>query len=430
MSAAIEVRDVSKKFRINHERHQSLKERVVRFGRRSPSEDFWALRDIEFDVEEGETVGLLGHNGSGKSTLLKCVGGILQPTAGEIRTRGRLASLLELGAGFHPDLTGRENVFLNAQILGLKTRDIETRFDEIVEFAELEQFIDQQVKHYSSGMYVRLGFAVATNVDPDVLLVDEVLAVGDEAFQRKCLERVRLFQRQGRTIVFVTHAADLVRQICDRAVVLNHGEMIDVGPPGEAIRTFRESLNERVQLRDSTVPAEPIDAGLVTAVDEPAHEEAPAAAAVPRPGGNGEVQITDVRMEYPQCDERPYLLPNEPLTIAVRYHARRRVDDVVFAINVHDVEGRLVYGANTDVLHTDPGSVEGDGWLRFEFERVPLLDGSYAVTLGIHSHDIGTIYDHHDADHRFQVMNPGQTVGQVEMAASIVLSESVRQEAG
>ena len=185
--------------------------------------DFWALRDIDLDIAEGETVGLLGHNGSGKSTLLKCVGGILSPTEGEIRVRGRIASLLELGAGFHPDLTGRENVFLNASILGMAKRDIEQRLDEIVAFAELEAFIDEQVKHYSSGMYVRLGFAVAINVEPDVLLVDEVLSVGDEAFQQKCLDRVRGFQQDGRTIIFVSHAADLVRRICDRVMVLDHG---------------------------------------------------------------------------------------------------------------------------------------------------------------------------------------------------------------
>jgi ABC-2 type transport system ATP-binding protein len=245
--AAIEISQVSKRFRVNHQRHADLKGRILSIGRRAPREDFWALQELSFEVADGETVGLLGHNGSGKSTLLKCVAGIMQPSTGFIKTVGRTASLLELGAGFHPELTGRENVFMNGQILGLKNRDIERRFDEIVEFAELEQFIDQQVKHYSSGMYVRLGFAVATNVDPDVLLIDEVLAVGDEAFQRKCLNRIRQFQREGRTMMFVSHSPELVRQICDRAVVLDHGQMIDIGPPGEAIRTFRESLMRGTQ---------------------------------------------------------------------------------------------------------------------------------------------------------------------------------------
>src|SRR6516164_6596685 len=189
---------------------------MVHFGR-IPWDPFWALQDVDFDVEQGSTVGMLGHNGSGKSTLLKCVAGILQPTAGEILTRGRVAALLELGAGFNHELTGRENVYMNASILGLSKKETERIFDDIVAFAELEKFIDMQVRHYSSGMYVRLGFAVVMNVDPDILLVDEVLSVGDESFQRKCLDRVKLFQKEGRTILFVTHAADLVRQVCDHA---------------------------------------------------------------------------------------------------------------------------------------------------------------------------------------------------------------------
>jgi ABC-2 type transport system ATP-binding protein len=293
---AIEVEAVAKRFRVSTERHSSLKERVIRFGRRRPATDFWALRGVSFEVQEGQTVGLLGHNGSGKSTLLKCVGGILRPTEGEIRTKGRLASLLELGAGFHPDLTGRENVYLNASILGMSRRDIDARFDDIVGFAELEQFIDQQVKHYSSGMYVRLGFSVATNVDPDVLLVDEVLAVGDEAFQRKCLDRIKAFQRDGRTIVFVTHAADLVRQICDRAVVLDHGQMIAWGAPSEAVRAFREAMYRFGEDGDGD-----------TERAEPRHGE--------------RVRIRTVVVEYPEPG-RPYVRNGEPSTSASRRSSR------------------------------------------------------------------------------------------------------------
>ncbi|HVJ95842.1 MAG TPA: ABC transporter ATP-binding protein [Acidimicrobiia bacterium] len=231
MGAAIEVQNVSKQFRLYHEHYTSLKERVIHFGR-IPFEPFMALKDVDFDIEQGTTVGLLGHNGSGKSTLLKCIAGILQPSTGEIRTHGRLAALLELGAGFNPELTGRENIFLNASILGLSKKDTALIFDDIVAFAELEKFIDMQVRHYSSGMYIRLGFAVAVNVDPEILLVDEVLSVGDEAFQRKCLERVSKFQKEGRTILVVTHAADLVRQTCSRAIVLDHGVVVADGPPG------------------------------------------------------------------------------------------------------------------------------------------------------------------------------------------------------
>jgi ABC-2 type transport system ATP-binding protein len=244
MTAAIEVNNVSKRFRLQHERYSSLKERAIHFGRVT-TEDFWALQNVSFEVEEGTTVGLLGHNGSGKSTLLKCIAGILLPTSGEIRTRGRVAALLELGAGFHPDLSGRENVYLNASLLGLSKKEVDSKFDEIVAFAELEPFIDNQVKYYSSGMYVRLGFAVAVNTDPDILIVDEVLAVGDEMFQRKCLDRVKVFQREGRTIVVVTHAADTIRQVCDLAGVFDKGHLVAFGEPGDAVRAFREHLMSR-----------------------------------------------------------------------------------------------------------------------------------------------------------------------------------------
>ncbi|HMK63827.1 MAG TPA: ABC transporter ATP-binding protein, partial [Acidimicrobiales bacterium] len=238
-AVAVDVVDVSKHFRLYQEKYQSLKERVLHAGR-NPYEDFWALKDVGFQVTQGETVGILGRNGSGKSTLLKLVSGILQPTHGYIEVRGSLAALLELGAGFQPELSGRDNIYLNASLLGLSTREVDKRFDEIVAFAELEHFIDNQVKFYSSGMFVRLGFAVAVNVDPDVLVVDEVLAVGDENFQRKCLARIKEFQDDGRTILFVTHSAELVRQICDRAVVLEEGRVIGLGTAGEAIHVYHQ----------------------------------------------------------------------------------------------------------------------------------------------------------------------------------------------
>jgi ABC-2 type transport system ATP-binding protein len=240
-STAITASGVGKRFRLHHKRATSLKERLL-LARTSTSEEFWALRDVTLEVGGGETVGLIGPNGSGKSTLLKVLAGILAPTTGTVEVRGRIASLLELGAGFNGELTGRENVYLNASILGLTRREIDRQFDSIVDFAELEPFIDNQVKHYSSGMYVRLGFAVAAHVDPDVLLVDEVLAVGDEAFAAKCLAKVAEFQAQGRTILFVTHGLDQVGQVCDRAVVLNQGRMLFDGEPAEAVSRLRAFL--------------------------------------------------------------------------------------------------------------------------------------------------------------------------------------------
>ena len=379
---AIEVEHVSKRFRLTNERHLSLKERAVRIGRigrrRRGTGELLALNDISFEVEQGQTIGLLGHNGSGTSTLLKCVGGILQPSQGVIRTAGRVASLLELGAGFHPDLTGRENVFLNASILGMSKRDIEQRFDEIVGFAELERFIDQQVKHYSSGMYVRLGFSVATNVDPDVLLVDEVLAVGDESFQRKCLDRVREFQKQGRTIVFVTHAADLVRQICDRAMVLDHGDVVAWATPSEAVRTFREHL---------------LAGG---------HDDEGDAAAETEHGR--ELRIRGVDIEYPERD-RPYVRNGESLTIRIRYEALRPIDDAVFVFSLHGNDGHIVFGQNTWGLGHGLPTLEGPGEVSFVIPSVSLLEGTYPLTVGVHSREGGVVFDWWEQHDHVDVLN-------------------------
>src|SRR6478735_1597617 len=268
--AAIEIDSVTKVFKIYREKAQSAKERVIRLGR-NPYERFRALDNVSITVAEGETMALLGHNGSGKSTLLKCVSGTLRPTSGRIVIPAdqRLAALLELGAGFHGDLTGRENVYLNGSILGFSKSQVDVIFDDIVEFAELQDFIDNQVKPYSSGMYARLGFAVAINVEPDILVIDEVLSVVDVAFQRKCVERIKQFQRSGRTILVVSHAAELVRQIADRAAVLDHGYVVDIATPGEAIRTFRETLARRgIQLPDDSLLEPPPSA--VAPTGEPA----------------------------------------------------------------------------------------------------------------------------------------------------------------
>jgi ABC-2 type transport system ATP-binding protein len=377
-ASSIEVEAVSKRFRLSTERHSSLKERVVRVGRRRPAEELWALRDVSIEVAQGETVGLLGHNGSGKSTLLKCIGGILQPTEGVIRTAGRLASLLELGAGFHPDLTGRENVFLNASILGMSKRDIAARFDDIVAFAELERFIDQQVKHYSSGMYVRLGFSVATNVDPDVLLVDEVLAVGDEAFQRKCLDRVRQFQKEGRTIVFVTHAADLVRQICDKAAVLDHGELVAWGAPSESVRVFRETM-------------------LAGGHDDAGDEDAETA-------HGRELRLRKVDIEYPDPTRR-YVRNGEPLTIRIAYDALKPVEDAVFVFSLHGNDGHIVFGQNTWGLGHGLPTLEGPGEVTFSIASTALLEGSYPLTVGVHSRAGGAVFDWWEQHDHVDVLN-------------------------
>src|SRR6185369_15136250 len=250
MTNIIEFENVSKRFILHKDRQDTIQGRFAGLLRpRAQGEEFWALRDVSFSVGKGESLGLVGHNGAGKSTALKLMTRILEPTSGHVAMNGRVAALLELGSGFHPDLSGRENVFLNGSLLGFSRRDMLARLPGIVDFAEIGDFIDLEVKHYSSGMYTRLAFAVATSVDPDILITDEVLAVGDEAFQRKCIERIYRFRQTGKTIVFVSHGLDVVRQLCDRAVWLDHGVARAVGPATEVINEYVADTNLREAAR-------------------------------------------------------------------------------------------------------------------------------------------------------------------------------------
>ena len=388
--AAIEVRDISKQFRLYSEKHTSLKERVLHGGR-MPFTPFWALRDVTVDINQGETFGILGRNGCGKSTLLKCVAGILKPTSGEIRVRGKLAAMLELGAGFQPELSGRDNIFLNGALLGLPQSEMERRFDDIVAFAELEDFIDNQVKFYSSGMYVRLGFAVAINVEPDVLLVDEVLAVGDAAFQRKCLDHVKKFQREGRTIVVVSHATDVIRQNCERAMVMNHGQTITVDEPGEAIRVYLADL---------------LGVGTVAG---PGSGE---------PGGNV-LAIGTVRTEHEASGSRVHLYPGESLTVTAELDSLAAVPNALATIAIYDDANELVFASDPD----DPACAvevpEGGGIVRFFFPEVPLLDGTYTVSVGVRSPTETAIYDWKDQVTQFEVANPGRSTGRVRLPLDV-----------
>jgi ABC-2 type transport system ATP-binding protein len=349
----VRLRDVSQRFVIRKDK--SLKERLVNAARsRQHREDFWALRDVDLDIAAGTTVGLIGPNGSGKSTLLKTIGGILQPTTGSVERRGRLAALLELGAGFHPDLTGRENVYLNASILGLSRAQTDKYFGAIVDFSGIERFIDTQVKFYSSGMYVRLAFAVAVHVDPDVLLVDEVLAVGDEPFQRKCLDRIRSFQKEGRTIILVTHALDQVVDMCDRAVVLENGRVIVDGDPRLATRTLRDDF-EATRQAEQQVEQE--------AADEPAPQAKVIAVRVLDDAGSIVRQMS----------------PGDDLRVQVDVETTTSLDDWVLGIGIDTPSGMSLYGTNTQLLGTRMPSFSGRRTFELRLRNVSLGAGQYQM---------------------------------------------------
>jgi ABC-2 type transport system ATP-binding protein len=355
---AVVVDGVSKTFRVSRDPVNSLKERILRLGR-GGADEFVALDGVDLTISQGETIAILGHNGSGKSTLLKCMAGILMPSQGSVKVRGRLASLLELGAGFHPELTGRENVYVNAAFFGLKRKEVDARMEAIVDFAELGQFIDEPVKHYSSGMYVRLGFAVAVNLDPDVLLVDEVLAVGDEVFQLKCLSRIKSFQDEGRTIVFVTHQVDTVHEICTRAVVLDHGTLVADGSPTDSIRTFRERLHAR---------------------------EAPKYAHL-----HDGMRITGIRIEHPHEAERAFVMPGESATVHVDIEAETTLVHPMLLVEVGDRNGRVIHSVDTDKLGVHLQPLTGHREARITLGGLWLLDGDYPVTVRLIDREAGRV---------------------------------------
>jgi ABC-2 type transport system ATP-binding protein len=392
VNQAIEVEGVSKRFRLFREKPTSVKQRLL--STHSRAEDFWALRDVSFDVREGSTFGLIGQNGSGKTTILKCIAGILRPTSGTVRQRGRLAALLELGAGFHPELTGKENVYLNAAFLGLSRRETDKAYAEIVDFAEIEDFMESQVKFYSSGMLVRLGFAVAVHVDPDVLLIDEVLAVGDEAFQAKCIERIRTFQREGRTIVLVTHALDTVREICDRAVMLHHGAVHARGVPDDVVREMRYVLLG--QIDESFVPEE----------------------------GTHEAEIDSVELIRGEGASEGPLLRDDPLTIQVDVRTNAPVADLDVDFEVLDgATNHPVLDARTSKAGIAIERFDGKKRVRFRIASFPYNAGKYWVTIGLSSRETGHLYHVQTQRYLFEVIDVPRVQERVDVPVQIEVED-------
>ncbi len=384
MTKAVSVQGVSKRFRLHHERNQSLKAAVMRHGRAS-YEEFWALREVSFDIPAGITFGLIGENGSGKSTLLKCIAKILVPDAGRVVATGKVAALLELGSGFHPELSGRENVFLNGSILGLSKTQITSRFDDIVGFAGLERFIDSPVKNYSSGMYVRLGFSVAINVDPDILLVDEVLAVGDESFQRRCAEKFSDFRRAGKTIVLVSHAMGQLRNMCDQVAWLEGGTVKEVGAPGNIVDDY---VGEAHTERESVTVSD----------SEPASDE--------HRWGSGEARVESYELLDAAGEPTRQVRTGDAVTIRLHWSTPEPVERPVFGVAVHSLEGIEVTGPNTRDADLVPDKIDGTGVVDLHVPRLLLLPGTYDLSAAIYDWTRQHPYDHRHRAVRFDV-EPG-----------------------
>jgi ABC-2 type transport system ATP-binding protein len=324
--------------------------------------------------------------------------------------------MLELGAGFQPELSGRDNIFLNASLLGLSRKQIERSFDDIVAFAELEKYIDNQVRFYSSGMYVRLGFAVAVNVDPDILLVDEVLAVGDERFQQKCMDRIHQFKDEGRTIVVVSHAADVMRQICNRVAVIDAGHLISVAPPGEAIRAFRDSLIESGEA--GALPGGEDEAARESAAAEAAAKASHASVPPAPAGAERRVTITGSRLELPEPD-RQYALPGEALSILIDLKVRDRVADVAFGCSVFADNGSLVFDCDSIMLGDHYDLEPGAATVSFQFRELPLLDGRYTVNVRVQDSGGGVVHARQEPAAMFEVVNPGRSTGVVALPLTV-----------
>ncbi len=373
-SNAITVEGLGKKFRLMQDRNWTLKATLLA-GHRTRYEEFWALRDVSFEIPTGETFGIVGGNGSGKSTLLKVLAGILRADEGSAVARGRLSALLELGAGFHPELTGRENVYLNGSILGFTSREIRNLFDDIVEFAELEQFIDEPVRNYSSGMYMRLGFSVAIHVEPEILLVDEILAVGDLTFQKRCLDRFARLRDEGRTVVVVSHDLDMIGRLCDSSVWINKGELASVGSSSSVLEDFiSHDENSDMSMSDQSHQLRLKPDDLVKSLD-----------------------LVDINGQSMSSTAS-----GQPALIRVRYDADGAGEPVTVALGLYRADGTHVSSINSGAATSagnDIGIIEVD----YEMPSLPVQPGTYEISIALHSRDMTKVFERHTHLFRFEV---------------------------
>ena len=385
---AIEVRDITKSFKVYLDKGSQLKERLL-FRKRCRYEERKVLRGISFDVKKGEAIGLIGHNGCGKSTTLKLLTRIMYPDSGTIKMNGRISSLIELGAGFHPDMSGRENIYTNAAIFGLTKKEIEARLDNIIEFSELAEFIDNPVRTYSSGMYMRLAFSVAINVDADILLIDEILAVGDANFQSKCFNKLREIKAQGTTIVIVSHSLGQIEQICDRSIWIHEGLIKAEGAPKEIDLEYLDYMSRKVQDKNKKT------------TDEEDTEQPEQSG---KRWGSGEVRIKRVRSFAADGSEQNTFRTGEDIKLVVDYNVNKPIDDAVFGFGVFDMNGVQCYGTNTRIDKVDDIHLSENGKAEILLKNVKLLAGEYMLDIAIERGE-GIPIDYYRQAYKIQMLS-------------------------
>jgi len=411
---AIELAGVTRIYQKYSARHrfQTFKSALVKgdlFRSLKPDELVTALDDVSLRIEKGQTFGLIGENGSGKSTLLKIVSGIAKPSSGRLRVDGKISALIELGAGFHPEISGRENVFINGIMLGLSKKEITRKFDEIVRFAELEEFIDAPVKTYSSGMYMRLGFSIAINVNPEILLIDEVLAVGDAAFVPKCLDRIDDFRRRKKTILFVSHDLATVSKICDRVAWMKNGKIQMLGEPKRVVDAYLQD----VAVRQEEDFQERQDQAVAPTTEPSPEPEAVAGGAEEKRAqrwGKREIEIRKVTLKTLHGEEKHVFHPEEGMIIEMEIAAVEPSKDFVFGIGIFNSQGISCYGTNTDLEDFEPAAISGESKAVCRIERLGLINGTYYIDVAVHKRD-GYPYDYHRNFYTFLVSSTFRDVG-------------------
>lgn len=410
---AIEVKDVKKKFRVYFDKGNQLKERLL-FRSRNRYEDRWVLNGISFNVKKGEAVGLIGHNGCGKSTTLKLLTRIMYPTEGTIELSGRVSSLIELGAGFHPDMSGRENIYTNASIFGLTKKEIDERMDDIVEFSEMEQFLDNPVRTYSSGMYMRLAFSVAINVNADILLIDEILAVGDINFQAKCFNKLKEIKAQGTTIVIVSHSLGQIEQICDRTIWIDGGKIKADGKPRDVHPEYMDFMGQKRQVIAEKENARKEEKSGKKAGERGEDAESGESGEDKKRWGNGHARIKQVRLLDEEGKSQSAFATGSPITIEMDYSVRQKVEDAVFGIGIFNQNGQQVYGTNTRIDQMDEFALEKDGTMSVHLDQVNLLPGVYLLDIAIES-QVGVPVDYFREAYTFEMYSQIGDVGIVRL---------------